>query len=160
MAVDEMVATGGLQFIIYTCQARVLDLNFCTAFAAYQVVVVPPAYFIDEVSAVGAGRIDQSILYQEIQGAVHRGFRQAWQILAGTFVDLDGREMLTGVMQDMQDGHTLRGHAKSARTQLGKVLFTARHKFLIERSNNNILSQEAVCQGFLTHRNSFGEKKD
>lgn len=77
MTVDEMIAREGFQFVIYAYQSFVIDLNFCTTLAADQVMVVLPGDLVDQVTAAHVCGINQAILCQEIQGAVHRGFRQA-----------------------------------------------------------------------------------
>lgn len=152
MAVDVSKAIRSLQLCIDLLKWCVVNLYFLTAFTADQMVVILFGDLVDQVPAAHVGGARQPVFCQEFQGAVDGRLGQSGQRLAGSLVDLGRWQVSIRMVKDVQDGHALGSHAKTARAKFVNVLVRAGHEFLIEKSCNYILSQEDASREILTCR--------
>ena len=114
MTVYFAIAAGFLQCSIQILEQGMFHFELASAFAADNVVVIFTRNLIGKMSIAGMGGPHQSILGEEIQRAIDRRFGNTRQFTPRLFVDFTGREVCPGVLEDMQDGHPLGRHSKSA----------------------------------------------
>ena len=114
MAVDLARAAGPLQNLVKVFEQGVLHFDLIPTGAADDVVMIPPCNLVGKVAIPGMGRLDQAILYQELQRPVHGRLCDAGQLAARPPVDLPRRKVGTRMMKHMQDRHPLGCHSKAA----------------------------------------------
>ena len=89
-----------------------------SALMADQVMMIFFGQLVDQFAAAHVRRERESVLGQKLQRAVDGRLGDAWLVAAGAFVYLRRGEVSFGMMQNMQDRHSLRRHAKAALVQL------------------------------------------
>lgn len=104
MTVNETESTVGFHFGVKLFEQGMLDLEFCSALAADQVMVALFGYLVDQMSATHVGRTSQPVFGQEFQRAVDRWLGQTGDIKAGAFIDFGRRKMFVRMVQGVQDG--------------------------------------------------------
>jgi hypothetical protein len=127
----------GLEFNLGNCCAERIwfKVQLRAAIPANQVMVIVSGQLIGQVTTANLGGVDNPVPGQEFQRAVDGWFGHTG--LVNTFVNLRRGEM-AAIVQGLQDGKTLGGHAISARAQGLCVCNEAGHDyFLIAKIFNN-----------------------
>ena len=88
MAVDVAKAAALLQILVKVFEQGVFHFDPIPTNAADNVVMIPTCNLIGKVAIAGMGRLDQTILDQELQRPVNGWFRDARQFAARPPVDL------------------------------------------------------------------------
>jgi hypothetical protein len=122
MAVNVVEPACGFQCFIQGCQQGMFYFNFTAAGTADDVMVLDPRDLVSEMSARGMGGPHQTVIGKEFEGAVNSRFCETGRFPDGFFVDLGWGEMLSFVVKDMQDRHSLGGHSVPASAELKGIL--------------------------------------
>ena len=130
-----------------------LDLHFLSAEAADQVVVIALRQFIRQVAAARIGRGDDVIFCQEFQRAVDSRLGHARDALTRLYVNLGRGKVSARLLEDVQDGMTLRRHAEAARLQFIGERFRAGHRRLIASFCNKDYMQETLLVNITEKKN-------
>ena len=114
MAGDQPVAGRLFHRAEGSSQGSVAQFLRSAADLTDQVMVVMPGDLINQLSAAHVRCAGEVIIRQELEGAVHSRFGDSGQGLERPFVYLMGSQMSAIMVEDMQDGHALRGEAKAS----------------------------------------------
>jgi hypothetical protein len=115
-AVD-LVACAIPKDLIEFCQDGMVDLQFLTARAANQMMVIVPGNFVNQLTAADMASKHQALFGQKGQGAIDGWLGQTRHQPPRPLVDFYWRQMPVIILKDVQDYPALGGHPVSSGMQ-------------------------------------------
>jgi hypothetical protein len=117
----DLIASPSQEVFIKGFDFLVINLLHAATNPANEVMVVMVSYLIYQLPMTNMGHQHQTLLSQEVQGAVDSGLSQTRQVIMHLLVDLSRREMATSLVQRFENRQSLGRQAVTVGTQVNKT---------------------------------------
>jgi hypothetical protein len=117
----DLIASPSQKLFIKGYDFLVIDLLHAAANPANEVMVIMVSYLIYQLPMTNVGHQHQTLLSQEVQGAVDSGLSQTRQVIMHLLIDLGWSKMATSLVQRFENHQSLGRQAVTVGAQVAKT---------------------------------------